>query len=118
MGALLAQAAAVMLAFLTGGGVVKLLSLRNENKTTDLSILMAVVEGVGKDNATVRAQAADLRARVDKLEERERHMLTRAAIHEAWDQIAFAALVRDNPAHPPPPPLTPHHTERDPSDYQ
>lgn len=45
------------------------------------------------------------RLRLDKLEERERHMLTRAAIHEAWDQMAFSMLIASNPHHPPPPPL-------------
>lgn len=120
--------ATVILAFLTGGGIVKLIGLRNENKATDLTILREVVEEVRKDAATARAEAkairveaitetTDLRARVDKLEERERHMLTRAAVHEAWDQIAFAALVRDNPQHPPPPPITPPSLEVDPSTY-
>lgn len=44
--------------------------------------------------------------RVDQLEERERHMLTRAATHEAWDLMSFDLLSKINPDHPAPPPLT------------
>lgn len=55
--------------------------------------------------AELKADMRFLKDRVAKLEERERHMLTRAAVHEAWDQMAFAALVAMNPQHPPPPPL-------------
>lgn len=56
--------------------------------------------------AEFRTEMAGLKGRVSTLEERERHMLIRAAVHEAWDQMAFAALVAQNPQHPPPPPLT------------
>lgn len=55
----------------------------------------------------VRAEVQQLRGRVSQLEERERHMLTRAAVHEAWDQMSFALLVGMHPEHPPPPPLMP-----------
>lgn len=57
--------------------------------------------------AELKADMKMMMARVGKLEERERHMLTRAAVHEAWDQMAFAALIAMNPNHPPPPPIVP-----------
>lgn len=67
-------------------------------------------------NTEITALKTDMlvmKARLDKLEERERHMLTRAAVHEAWDQMAFAALLAHNPEHPPPPPLMPSSVHRD-----
>lgn len=75
-------------------------------RKTDIDNLRSIIDEVSA-NATRHATRADaLEARVGVLEERERHMLTRAAVHEAWDQFAFAALVANNPQHPPPPPLT------------
>lgn len=57
--------------------------------------------------AELKAEMRTMNDRVGKLEERERHMLTRAAVHEAWDQLAFSLLVQMNPQHPPPPPIVP-----------
>lgn len=57
--------------------------------------------------AELKADMNAMKDRVGKLEERERHMLTRAAVHEAWDQLAFSLLVQLNPQHPPPPPIVP-----------
>ena len=55
-----------------------------------------------------RGEMSSLRARVEKLEERERHMLTRAAVHEAWDVLAYNHLSQQQTEtpFPPPPPLT------------
>lgn len=55
---------------------------------------------------TLRAELSLVNERLDKVEERERHMLTRAAVHEAWDQMAFKILSEIDPLHPEPPPLT------------
>lgn len=55
--------------------------------------------------ALLQAAQKELKDRVGKLEERERHMLTRAAVHEAWDQMAFKILSEIDPFHPEPPPL-------------
>lgn len=52
-----------------------------------------------------RVQLRDIKRRLSLVEERERHMLTRAAVHEAWDQMAFSMLTRYDSAYPPPPPL-------------
>lgn len=49
--------------------------------------------------------------RLVKLEERERHALTRAAVHEAWDQLSYNVLLQHVPNHPPPPPLRPEAIE-------
>lgn len=57
--------------------------------------------------AELRADMTLMKSRVEKLEERERHMLTRAAVHEAWDQMAFSLLLATHPNHPPPPPIVP-----------
>lgn len=45
-------------------------------------------------------------ARIEKLEERERHALTRAAVHEAWDQLALAFVLKHDQNFPAPPPLS------------
>lgn len=57
------------------------------------------------DKASQQAEIKNLTARVSKLEERERHMLTRAAVHEAWDQMAFKIISEMNPQFAEPPPL-------------
>ena len=66
----------------------------------ELDILRQVI-------ADVRASERETRLRLDKIEERERHMLTRAAVHEAWDQLAFAFIAGHDASFPPPPPLRP-----------
>lgn len=53
----------------------------------------------------LKTDLSEVKTRLDKVEERERHALTRAAVHEAWDQMSFQALLSMNPEHPPPPPL-------------
>lgn len=68
----------------------------------ELDILRQVI-------ADVRASERAIRDRLDKLEERERHMLTRAAVHEAWDQLAFGFIAGHDASFPPPPPLRPEH---------
>lgn len=52
------------------------------------------------------ADLSNLTSRVQHLEERERHMLVRAAVHEAWDQMAFQAIIQHRPDFAPPPPLS------------
>lgn len=104
-----------------GGGtvaaiVVKLLSRdgdqaeagakRSASKKDDLDVLRGVIDELRDSEARKNERINQLEARMTQLEERERHALTRAAVHEAWDQLAFATLVAHNPQHPPPPPLT------------
>lgn len=102
-----------------GGGVttigVKWMSRRGDNATaeqalaaarqTDIDTLRQIITEVRASEALKSQELEQIKGRLDRLEERERHMLTRAAVHEAWDQMAFAALLSHNPAHPPPPPL-------------
>src|SRR5688500_11324103 len=52
--------------------------------TLEKVLVNVLAQGGEKDS-----KLKELEARINKLEERERHMLTRAAIHEAWDQMAF-----------------------------
>lgn len=68
--------------------------------TLEKVLVNVLAQGGEKDS-----KLKELEARINKLEERERHMLTRAAIHEAWDQMAFQMLLSINHEHPPPPPL-------------
>lgn len=110
---------AIILAALGGGGlatiVVKLLSRGTDQavvereralvRTADIDNLRSIIAELRQSEALKTARIDNLEARLDKLEERERHMLTRAAVHEAWDQMAFAALLTMDPRHPPPPPL-------------
>lgn len=55
--------------------------------------------------AEVKADLKQVNMRLDKVEERERHMLTRAGVHEAWDQMALAFIVKHDPDFQQPPPL-------------
>jgi septal ring factor EnvC (AmiA/AmiB activator) len=65
----------------------------------------AKLEEQAQDRADAKHEIINLKERVGKLEERERHMLTRAAVHEAWDRMSFEILSRMDPNHPHPPPL-------------
>ncbi len=78
---------------------------RAGGRKDDLETLRGIIAEVRASESKKAAQIESLESRVEKLEERERHMLTRAAVHEAWDQLAFQALIVQNPSHPPPPPL-------------
>lgn len=97
----------------------KIVDKKVEAETTQIEIasLREVINTIRKEHfdsiTSVKAENTDLRSRVTRLEERERHMLTRVAVHEAWDQIAFRMLIQSNPEHPPPPPLhDPEHLEQ------
>lgn len=105
--------AAVTVAALGGGAlgavIVKWLNRDVDAATamaTRVTALGAIIDDLIASDARKAEQLASALERIDLLEERERHMLTRAAVHEAWDQMAFAVLVAQNPSHPPPPPLT------------
>lgn len=124
------EVAAILTAVGFGGVIVKFLNRGVDAATAEkmhAETRKAVQETASNEVDTIRSVLAEvriaelqktneiselksdmhtLRDRLDKLEERERHSLTRAAVHEAWDQMAFAALLALNPRHPPPPPLT------------
>lgn len=96
-----------------GGGLtavaVKLLDRPNERarrESREVATIRDVLAELREERAGDAEEIRHLTERVGLLEERERHMLTRAAVHEAWDQLAFQALLIQNPQHPPPPPLT------------
>lgn len=55
--------------------------------------------------AVLAEKVTALITRIDTLEERERHQLVRAAVHEAWDDMAFRRLYALDPTISPPPPL-------------
>lgn len=56
--------------------------------------------------ARLSEKIESLMERIGKLEERERHALTRAAVHEAWDQLALAFVLQHDKNFPSPPPLS------------
>jgi hypothetical protein len=101
--------------------VVKLLNRGVDNATADKIRAEArevAMKAAGAELDILRQVIADVRAsergikdRLDKLEERERHMLTRAAVHEAWDQLAFGFIAGHDASFPPPPPLRPPHPD-------
>lgn len=70
-------------------------------------VIADVREDAAEDRGKAKAIIAKLEERLEKLEERERHMLTRAAVHEAWDQLAFAFIQGHDASFPTPPPLRP-----------
>lgn len=110
----------VLIGLCTGGAIVALigwLRFRGTDRATEQGLVVTArhdeVSTLREVIAELRQLRADDRTRLDQLdrrvallEERERHALTRAAVHEAWDQLAFAALTAQDPSHPPPPPLT------------
>lgn len=79
--------------------------VRADTAASEVATLREVLAEVRQQDARKGQRLDALEDRIRTLEERERHQLTRAAVHEAWDQLAFQALVAQNPAHPPPPPL-------------
>lgn len=106
---------------LGGGGIatvaVKLLSRNGDEasaestladvRAKDIDNLRDIIAELRTSEAGKNERINNLERRMIKLEERERHMLSRASVHEAWDQMAFQMLIAQNPAHPPPPPLSP-----------
>lgn len=78
---------------------------RSASRKDDVSVLREIIDEL-RDSETRKTERIDkLEERMAKLEERERHALTRAAVHEAWDQMTFALIVANHPGHPPPPPI-------------
>lgn len=75
--------------------------------TAETGVLRQVIEDLRTEVARHRAAREDVERRLDKLEERERHSLTRAAVHQAWDDLAFAFILRHDASFHPPPPLAP-----------
>lgn len=98
-----------LVAVLGGGGVgAKWMSRRVDNATADGTTVRTMIAAMGRLEAENGRQAEQLAAvshRLALLEERERHALTRAAVHEAWDQLTFGLMVQHHPDHPPPPPI-------------
>lgn len=80
-----------------------------ESAQTEVQIVRGLLDEFRLADARKSAVIEQLKERLDKLEERERHMLTRAAVHEAWDQMALAFIVSHDASFPPPPPLTGRH---------
>jgi len=76
-----------------------------EVAASEVRMLRDIITEVRTSEKAKVVRISNLERRMNLLEERERHMLTRAAVHEAWDQMAFALLLATNPEHPPPPPL-------------
>lgn len=105
------------------GVLVKLLSRETDDATSaklraeaqetaqrsasaEVATLLTIIQEVRSAEAAKAQRIHDLERRMGLLEERERHQLTRAAVHEAWDQMAFAHIIThgggDDFPHPPP----------------
>ena len=107
LGSLLAVAAVIGGAFGMIG--VKLLSRDNDSANADqtrVQTLRDIITEVRSSEARKDQRIDELERRMTLLEERERHMLTRAAVHEAWDALAFQHISQGGVAFPPPPPLS------------
>lgn len=81
--------------------------------SAEVRTLLTIIQEVRQAEAAKSQRISDLERRIEQLEERERHALTRAAVHEAWDSLAFNALsgAGVEPPFPPPPPLRPNHDD-------
>lgn len=74
--------------------------------SSEVDTLREIIAEVRASEARKSERIDALEQRLVKLEERERHALTRAAVHEAWDQLAFNFITGQNRDFPPPPPLS------------
>ena len=72
---------------------------------SEVDTLREIIAEVRASEARKTERIDALEVRLNKLEERERHMLTRAAVHEAWDRLAFQRIIVGDDQFPPPPPL-------------
>lgn len=79
--------------------------IRVEVKASEVEILRDVLVEVRAADSEKSVRLERLEERMALLEDRERHQLTRAAVHEAWDQMSWTLLLQHSPNHPPPPPL-------------
>lgn len=120
------QVAALLVALLGGGGigavVVKAMSKPVDDATaakisaeakeaaqrtaaSEVDTLREIIAEVRASEAKKTERIDSLEVRLEKLEERERHALTRAAVHESWDALAFQFILQHDPQFRPPPPL-------------
>jgi hypothetical protein len=110
----------VLITALFGGGaggavIIKLLSrpvdtataakIKSDKAATDVDTLREIIAEVRASEAQKTARIDALEDRLNKLEERERHALTRAAVHEAWDQLAINFILLHDQNFPQPPPI-------------
>ena len=72
---------------------------------SEVDTLREIIAEVRASEARKTERLDAMEGRLQLLEERERHALTRAAVHEAWDQLALAFVLRHDQNFPAPPPL-------------
>lgn len=82
-------------------------------RTSDVDNLRSIIAELRESEARKAERIDNLERRMLLLEERERHALTRAAVHESWDVLTFSKLFEQDPTYPPPPPLTLARQERE-----
>lgn len=79
--------------------------MAQETAASEVGLLREIIKEVRDSEQDKMSRISRLEERLDKVEERERHMLTRAAVHEAWDQLAFQFIAAHDSQFPKPPPL-------------
>lgn len=114
-----AEVGVILAAVIGSGGLgavaVKLLSRPTDEaaaeealarvRASDVENLRTIISELRTEKAAQTERLGNVERRLALLEDRERHMLTRAAVHEGWVQAAFNRLLTYEPAYPPPPPL-------------
>lgn len=78
-----------------------------ETAAGEVQILREIIAEVRISEAKKQERLDSMEMRLEKLEERERHALTRAAVHESWDALAFQFIRQHDPNFQEPPPLRP-----------
>lgn len=79
--------------------------MAQETAASEVGLLREIIKEVRDSEQDKTSRISRLEERLDKVEERERHMLTRAAVHEAWDQLAYQFIAGHDAHFPKPPPL-------------
>ncbi len=119
---ILTAIAAILIALNVGPLILKKVQSNKENAETQetaarsdslqvatakevVALVREDLVGKNVEIAEQKVTVKDLVRRIELLEERERHGLVRAAVHEAWDEMAFRKLLVLDPTFPPPPPL-------------
>lgn len=101
----LAAIVAVVAAIGGVGGIVALFNLPKTRQKMDAEAAEVLTGAAVAIVAPLKAQVDELRARVVRMERREREHLSLLHVHAAWDELAVACLREAGMEVPHPPPL-------------